>query len=515
LAKVDDANTPVRIFRLLGQQSRQSLVDAEMFVRSHAVEVTFDDQRGWKWDLFADEPTESVETCAISCAIIALSAAGGLDASLMVNESVRTLLRLQLPSGGWTSWLTSLDDLADEDPEEALVVDTYFALSALNAVEMKGVEQFAQGIEWFCRVQDATTGGWGFYPGAPPQLLPTCMAIVSLAYHDTDNNSATRAVINRGVTWLLSHQGSGERPGWSIRADVPSAVHTAWALQALSAAGLDSYSPPVVAAREWLLDNVADRGSLIDHYVTPGLTLAGHRRASRAITHINFPEGIIVRGLLLAGTHILDPRLLAAVDQLVRDQRVGGYWCCVHAPKEQPIYALTDACVALRLFVDKVKTHESILEISEQILEHQVAVSRLAAHVETLRSGSQNTAAQLAEISAKIDDARREIEERRDADQATNAHLRQVEANVAWLSRGLTGMRPLMWLTRLIARWPILTVLIVLQIVAYCFAAFTAPPGYRLLSLIGGCLLTVVAAITFGAQMRASGLAAPPSKDQQ
>lgn len=507
---MSNGQAPRRAFRLLGQQARQSLVNAGIFVQSHSVELCFDGRRGWKWNLFTDQPIDSIETCAISCAVIALSAAGGLNWSSMMDEAVQTLLRLQLPSGGWTSWLTSLDDLADEDPEEALVVDTYFALSALKAVEMERVDQFAQGIEWFRKVQDPGTGAWGFYPGSPPQILPTCMAIISLSYRDDSADPATRAVVDHGVEWLLSQQGSGNDPGWPIRyAARVSAVHTAWALRALVEAGLDSYSPPVVAAREWLLDNLTDRASIIDHYVTPGLTLAGRRRASRAITHINFPEGIIVRALLMAGAYILDPRLLAAVEQLIRDQRPAGYWPCLHAPKEQPIYALTDACLALRLFVDEVQAHESSLEISEQILEQRAVVSELAARVDALLSGAETTATQLSEISAQMADVGRQIDEWRDDNRTSNARLEQTESHVARLDQGLAGLRPVMWLTRQIARWPVLAVLIVLQVVAYGLAAFTVPAGYRLLSLAGGGLLTLVAAITFWAQMRTPGSAKP------
>jgi hypothetical protein len=468
------------------------------------VELSFDDQRGWKWDLFADQAIDSIETCAISCAVIALSAAGGPGRSAMADEAAQTLLKLQLPSGGWTSWLTSLDDLADEDPEEALVVDTYFALSALHAVEMDRTEQFARGLDWFREAQDPATGAWGFYPTGRPQLLPTCMAIVSLCHHErtADTHHATRGAVDRGVAWLLSQQGPAGSPAWPVGAGAgPSAVHTAWALRALIAAGHDAYSPPVVAAREWLLDNVADRGSVIDHYVTPGLTLAGRRRASRAITHINFPEGIIVRGLLLAGAYLLDSRLLAIVELLIDNQQPDGYWRCLHAPKEQPIYALTDACTALRLFLDQVREHEPSLRVSEQILEHRVAVFELVGRVDTLLAQSAATAARLGEVTVQLDDVNRQLAERRGREQAADAALRQLEGRLVQVNQGLAVLRPLMWFTRLVLRWPVLALLIVLQIVAYCLAAFAAPPGYRLLSLAGGGVLTLVAAITFWAQM--------------
>jgi hypothetical protein len=169
--------------------------------------------------------------------------------------------------------------------------------------------------------------------------------------------------------------------------------------------------------------------------------------------------------------------------------------------------------VALRLFVDNVQAQEPILEVSENLIEHQAVVSELITRVDALFARFEATATRIDEISGRLDDVRGQLEKRLEADRTSKDHLRRVEAHVARLDRGLTGLRPLMWLTRLIARWPVLTVLVVLQIVAYGLTAFTAPAEYRLLSLAGGGLLTLVAAITFWAQMRTPGPTTPPTKN--
>jgi len=502
VAEPNGAGAPRQAIRLLAQRARHALGEAGAFVRSRAVPLVFDNGPGRKWHLFADQPIDSTETCAISCAVTTLIAIGERPDTPLISEALRTLLLLELPSGGWTSWINNLDDLAAEDPEQPLIIDTYFALYALNALGLENSEPFARGVEWFRRAQDAAVGAWGFHPGAEPQVLPTSMAIVALSFRGQQSEPLVRDVVNRGVEWLLNRQLDGEVRGWSNRENRPaSAVHTAWALRALTAAGHDPYSPPIVAAREWLLDHIADRESIIDHYVAPGRTLAGRVRASRAITHINFADGIIVHGLLRAGANVLDPRLLTAVDTLIRAQEREGYWRCLHSPREQPIYAVMDACIALRLFVDTVQRHESVLEVSERIQQHEAVVTALS-------TASAATVSGLADLNARLDEIIRRLDEQDSRWRALEADTVGVRTSVDRLSVGLAALHPVMWLTRLIARWPVLTLLVVLQVIAYSLAAFTVPPEYRAMSWLGGALLTLVTAITYWAQSRPG---TPPS----
>lgn len=506
------ANGPPRqAIRLLAQRARQALAEAGGFVRARAIPLTFNQRPGRKWHLFADQPIDSTETCAISCAVTALIAIGEPPDSPLITEAVQTLLPMQLSSGGWTSWMNQLDDLA-EDPEEPLIIDTYFALKALQALGMGESEAFARGIEWFRKAQDAASGAWGFYPGAEPHVLPTSMAVVALSIQGRQNEPLIRDVVNRGVEWLLNRQTRDGGRAWCNRDNRPcSAVHTAWALRALVAAGYDAYSPPVVAARDWLLDNASDRDSIIDHYITPGRTSAGVKKASRAITHINFPEGIIAHGLLCAGANLLDPRLLNAVDELILRQEREGYWRCLHAPREQPIYAVMDACIALRLFVDTVQRHESVLEVSERVQQHELLVAELGNRVEELIAISSTTMAKVAGVATALESIDRRLDEQQARWQALAADARVLQGSVHRLDRGLTVLRPMMWLTRLVAHWPILSLLVVLQVAAYGLAAFTVPPEYRTLSWIGGGLLTLVTAITFWAQTRDPQRSAQPS----
>lgn len=490
--------------QLVAERAQQALAEAGAFVRSHGVPLTVNDQPGRKWHLFADLPIDSTETCAISCAVAALLSIGDRPDSSLVTEAMQTLLPLQLPSGGWTSWVNNIDDVT-EDPEEALIIDTYFALRALDMYGIAESEPFSRGIEWFRGVQDSAAGGWGFHPGGEPHVLPTSMAVAALSIRGRQNDPTVRDAVNRGVEWLLHHRGRNNEQGWRNRHGQPSsAAHTGWALRALTAAGYDRYSPPVVAAREWLLSHTKDRESIIDHYVTPGRTSGGLRRASRAITHISFPEGIIVHGLLSAGANLLDPRLLVAVEDLILAQEREGYWRCLHAPREQPIYAVMDACIALRLFVDVVQRHESILEVSERVQQHEATVAQLNTRVEALLAVSNTTLERITGVATTLEVVGRRLDEQQARWQDLTAEVGGIHAKMESLRRGLVLLNPVIWLTRLVIRWPVLAVLVVLQAVAYGLAAFTFPPGYRALSWVVGGLLTLVTAITFWAQTRVS-----------
>jgi hypothetical protein len=492
--------------RPLAQHARQSLAEAGAFVRSRAIPLAVNGQPGRKWDLFVDQPIDSIETCAVSCAAVSLVAVGDLPDSPLLAEAVRSLRLLQLPSGGWTSWITHPDDLAIEDAEAALVVDTFFALSALRALGLADSEAFARGVEWFRTAHDGAAGAWAFYPSGEPHVLPTCMAIVALSSGGPPSDPAIRDLVHRGVEWLINSQRINEAYGWSGRDNRPtSSVHTAWALRALTAAGFDRYSQAVVNAREWLLDNIGERDSIIDHYITPGRTSAGRPRPSRAITHISFPEGIIVHGLLHAGANLLDPRLLAAVDDLVARQDPEGYWRCLHAPREQPIYAIMDACLALRLFVDTVQRHEAVLEVSERIQLHEAVVDSINGQLGTLMQAAADTTKAVVDIGERLDEINRRLAAQERSLHEVRDSTSTLNQKVHKLGLGLAALRPVMWLTRLVVRWPVLAVLVVLQLLAYSLSAFTVPAEYRAYSLATGVLLTLVTAVAFWAQMRQSG----------
>jgi hypothetical protein len=377
---------------------------------------------------------------------------------------------------------------------------------------MDDTRSFLSGVDWFRQAHDSAAGAWGFFPGAEAQVLPTCMAVIALSLRDGRPEPVIRDVVNRGVEWLLARQRAGGDPGWGAQDDRPgSAVHTAWALRALVAAGYDPYSPAVAAGREWLLDNVADRESIIDRYVTPGRSMRGHRRPTRAITHISFPDGIIVHGLLRSGVNLLDQRLLGAMDDLIVGQHESGFWRCSPAPRDQPIFAVMDACLALRLFVDGVQRQESVLEISERLRHAEEQLTAVRNRVEELVATGAGTETGIVDLTTRLEQTAQRLDTQVSRIGAIGDEAHRIRERLIRLDQGLAVLYPMMWLTRLVRRWPMLTILVVLQLVAYGLTAFTVPAEFRILTGAAGVLLTLTTAITFWSQVRGVGAQAGPA----
>ena len=406
-----------------------------------------------KWHLFLDRPVDVFETCAISCALMTLLAAGESRESPLVERSVETLLKLRTPAtGGWTSWVED-PDAPSNRVEETLIIDTFCALQALRAAGRDDVDAFREGIDWFCGAHNGTEGGWGFFGGDSSYVLPTSMALCILGPH-APTRPAARDAVAVACAWLLEIADAATG-AWGRRVGSPlSAVHTSWALRGLMAAGVDTHSAGVVDAREWLLDNAAERDYLFDSYVIPGR----EGGTSRSISHISFADALVPLGALAAGADLLDNRLLTLVERLLLAQeQPDGHWRCHGAPHNAPIFAISDACLTLITFTRLVAAQGESLELREE-------VAALRTYVDELRTQQHGAAARLQR-----------------------------------LDEGLIVLRPLMWLTAVVRGFPVLSVIAVLG-----FAGPVIADMGSLISLIGGACVSAAALLGIAFQIRPS-----------
>jgi hypothetical protein len=474
---MNDTNPPASItIRELGQTARNSLEQSLAFVKPRAVSVPLPTGQGLKWHLFLDQPADVIESCAVACGITILIACGEPLDSEVLRQCRQVLLGLQLPSGGWTSWVPELTSVPTGAYDEPLILDTFYAVRALQQMGDDNAEQLHLGLEWIREAHNASEGGWGFYKGDTSHTLTTSYAIRVLA-KGYDSNPIARDIVHRGIDWLLSCAKQNNDGGWGKRLGEPSsAVHTALALLALMEAGFDKYSPPVVAGRDWLLTNQLDVEYIIDYYVTPGKNSLGNRIPSRAINHINFPEGLVLQGLLASGTNLLEPRLLTAVQRIINCQEREGYWKCLHSPKDQPIYAIMDACLALRPFVDQVERHESVLEVSERIQMHDALLIAQTQRYDELIQATTSLNSQYQVMQRRIDTLIVGVEQLNDS--ASQILIKQeiTTAQLDKLEKGLMLLRPVMWLTRRANKYPLLAVFLIVLIpslVASTYVFFT------------------------------------------
>jgi hypothetical protein len=409
---------PRHISELSREAQTRLHVGGDLIRRSY-VPVPFNGHQGAKWHLFLDHELNIVELCAVAGGIIILRVTGERSDSPLLQQAIATLCRLQQKNGGWTSWVTRPEEVETSSTEEPLTLDTFYALRALSLTELITSQNFWDGIEWLRRTS-CSEGGWGFYAEGKPFVLPTSYAIriLSKAY-STRPNVLLRDVIHRGLEWMVKAQnhtqGWGRAPG-----EESSSVHTALALMALMEAGLTRVSSEVVSGRDWLLDNSGDRSAIFDSYEVPQRGEKGVITEAR-INHLNFPEGLIVQGLLAAETDLLDPRLLGVVGALLNLQDKDGYWKCIHAAFKQPIYAIMDACLALQAFVRQVEDRRIFLELSE--------------HIQTLRIHLGTLADRSREVDARIDGLDSSMARMLSEMANAGTSLQQAESRLATLER--------------------------------------------------------------------------------
>jgi len=386
----------------LASRAEQSLVLANNLLKSSAKRDEIPEARISHWAIFLENVPSSttVETCAVSIGGTALLMTGeGVDSDI-IQDVARLVARLQREDGGWTSFSPS-------EEEESLTIEAFFALQFLMKVDPKKYEESIKcGIEWLVGLENPNTGGWGFYAGDSSNILATSYSIRVIAEWGRlhGRNVIARDIINRGLTWLVNCQ--NDDGSWSLVSHQNgSAVQTAIALLALISPGLfRHYSKPVVRGRRWLLEHADNREDVVNNYIVPkrdpeGEITGFHRR----ISHVNFPQGIILQALLACGTDITDKSLLMQMRTLIDAQAPDGSWKCHSVVYEKPIYAILDACIAMNLFCLQVKNNERTLDIKENVLALNDRVEAIRTDQEKIRQRLEETINALQGISQSLE----------------------------------------------------------------------------------------------------------------
>ncbi len=169
----------------------------------------------------------------------------------LVEHVVYGLLDEQTADGGWGT------------PDQTGLVLEAVAEFGLTA----GDSAVNDAIRYLERVQ-SSDAAWSS-PLSVNQLHATWRVLKGLRAAQSDPNSA---MIRRAIAWLNRKQHAGGAWGESTNADTdglgePSAVQTAWALQALISAN-ETASSAVEAGVEWLLANREESGGWTDNSFT-------------------------------------------------------------------------------------------------------------------------------------------------------------------------------------------------------------------------------------------------------
>lgn len=405
------------------------------------------------WSLFLENPPSSttIETCAVSIGGSALLATGEGAESDAIQDAASLVAKLQRKDGGWTSF-------SPTEEEESLTIEAFMALPFFMKADSKKYQsEIQRGIDWLISIEKPETGGWGFFKDDNSHILSTSYAIRVIAEWSNlqGENVIVRDTINRGLSWLVNCQ--NKDGSWSAMPNQPaSAVQTAIALLALIAPGLfRQYSKPVALGRNYLLEHIDNREGVVDNYIVPkrganGEIVGFHRR----ISHVNFPEGIILQALLKCGTDLTDRRLINLVRQLVDTQARDGSWTSYAVAYEKPIFAILDASHALNLFTLLVKNSERTLDIKENVLVLRNRIETIQIEQEKIRLGLADTRNTLEQISSMLESIK-----------TSNNQQNLVTNELNEFYKGLFWLRPFALIGNFVRRYPLIALLILIFIV--------------------------------------------------
>ena len=446
-----------------------------------------------QWSLFLEDKPhpESIETCAVSIGGLSLLATGESCDSAAVLGAANQIARLQRADGGWTSFSAN-------EEEESLTIEAFFALGLLIGIGNKAYSpQIVAGIQWLMATQN-DDGGWGFFAESPSQVVTTSYAVRTLAEWLASNRSdlPARDAVHRGLAWLLARR-NGEGSWSQLQGQPPSAVQTALALLALSAAGMFSkHSKEVTESRNWLESNIADRTAVVDNYQVPKRAADGKIMGfARRISHTNYAPGVILQALLSSGVDILDERLTSLVRYLADSQVASGSWKCEGVAYDAPVYAILDACLGLQRFSLEIKRSEGTLEVREAVLGLERRVAGLEVmHKEMLRRDAEMALGdRVAAVESALQDARSRLAILEDGLTQAGSRLEEVreKANSLRLDlgpmqrfrSGLFWLVPLARLGNLVRRYPRYSALVCV-LVGYALVRLIVNVGNRTWDLV-------------------------------
>jgi|CZKW01.1.fsa_nt_gi squalene-hopene/tetraprenyl-beta-curcumene cyclase len=264
---------------------------------------------GWAFEFDNDGYPDIDDTAEVLLALRRAALPPGPGSAAAVQRATGWLIGMQSRDGGWaafdadnTSRLVTKLPFCDFgeviDPPSADV--TAHTVEALAAAGLAGSPAVQRGVAWLLRAQETDGswfGRWGAnYVYGTGAVVPALIAAGVLP---------GKAPIRRAVAWLIAHQNadggwgedmcSYEDPSWAGRGEsTPS--QTAWALQALIAAGGPESAGAVERGVRWLADSQRPDGTWDEPQFT-GTGFPGDFSVNYHLYRLVFPVSALGRYL--------------------------------------------------------------------------------------------------------------------------------------------------------------------------------------------------------------------------
>lgn len=311
-----------------------------------------DTSEGGGWSQFLNETDKPPSGTGTSHGVLSLLACGEPPDSEIITLATRFLVMCQCEDGGW-----SKPDLHNKC---SLTRITGLSLrSLLDSGSHQSLAAVQNGIEWLIKAQN-DDGSWGNTArDAQSDVTSTSFAlqaitrVVGLTHQGRDS-------IRKGQAWLTVARNTDH--SWGYASGKPGTVaHTSEAIDGLLACGHNPAS--LRPTMEWLDQHIRGETQFNERYLIPHGTCLG---TSVIWTQVSMERGLIA--LLALGSNLIAQPVVHAVNDVLSRQLNGTYWRADAFPNVEPIWAVKEAVVALRLFQNRVERDRASVVLSEELV---------------------------------------------------------------------------------------------------------------------------------------------------
>lgn len=353
----------------LGQKICDSLAGAQAYLKSKFKLADLSDSSfGGGWSQFLNEQERAPSITGTAHGIISLIALGeSLDseaialASRFISNNVR-------PEGGW-----SKPDLFNHC---SLTRISCLALRALlNVGETFKSSVVVSGIAWLIKAQNHD-GGWGNMANDQLSDVTSTSFALQVFSHIIGLCPEGKKAIDQGKTWLLKIKNPDH--SWGYNAGKKGTIaQTSEAIEGLLACGVDRSA--LISTHEWLVRNIHEDSQFVERYLinTPSL-----KDMSIIWTQVSRERGLIA--LLRLGSSVTGPEVINSVRKILDRQVNHTYWRSETHPDSEPIWALKEAVISLRLYYDILERDRTAIALSEDLSRLKSDVYSLSARVTRL-----------------------------------------------------------------------------------------------------------------------------------